>query len=67
MAFETNKDVLDWYEKQDRTLTKEFIDGLPWHTVKDTPLDPKFIPVMLYMRDVEVLTDMYHRELQRTP
>lgn len=67
MAFETSKDVLDWYEKQDRTLTKEFIDGLPWHTVKDTPLDPKFIPVLLYMRDVEVLTDMYHRELQRTP
>lgn len=67
MAFETNKDVLDWYEKQDRTLTKEFIDGLPWHTVKDTPLDAKFIPVLLYMRDVEVLTDMYHQELQRTP
>ena len=67
MAFETSKDVLDWYEKQDRTLTKEFIDGLPWHTVKDTPIDEKFIPVLLYMRDVEVLTDMYHRELQRTP
>jgi hypothetical protein len=67
MAFETSKDVLDWYEKQDRTLTKEFIDGLPWNTVRETPLDPKFIPVLLYMRDVEVLTDMYHRELQRTP
>ena len=67
MAFETSKDVLDWYEKQDRTLTDEFIGGLPWHTVKDTPLDKKFIPVLLYMRDVEVLTDMYHRELQRTP
>lgn len=67
MAFETSKDVLDWYERQDRTLTKEFIDGLSWHTVKDTPLDKKFIPVLLYMRDVEVLTDMYHRELRRTP
>ncbi len=67
MAFETSKDVLDWYEKQDRTLSKEFIDGLPWHTVKDTPIDEKFVPVLLYMRDVEVLTDMYHRELQRTP
>jgi hypothetical protein len=67
MAFETNKDVLDWYEKQDRTLTDEFINGLPWNQVRDTPLDEKFIPVLLYMRDVEVLTDMYHRELQRTP
>lgn len=67
MAFETSKDVLDWYEKQERTLTPEFIDGLPWSTVRETPIDEKFIPVLLYMRDVEVLTDMYHRELQRTP
>lgn len=67
MSFETSKDVLDWYERQDRTLTKEFIDGLPWSTVRDTPIDKKFIPVLLYMRDVEVLTDMYHRELRRTP
>jgi hypothetical protein len=67
MAFETSKDVLDWYESQERTLTKEFIDRLPWHRVRDTPLDEKFIPVLLYMRDVEVLTDMYHRELRRTP
>jgi hypothetical protein len=67
MAFETNKDVLDWFEKQERTLTKEFIDALPWTDVRDTPIDEKFIPVLIYMRDVEVLTEMYHRELQRTP
>lgn len=67
MAFETSKDVLEWYEKQERTLTDEFINGLPWHEVRDTPVDEKFIPVLLYMRDVEVLTEMYHRELQRTP
>ena len=67
MAFETNKDVLDWFEKQDRTLTKEFIDSLPWGEIRKTPMDEKFIPVLLYMRDVEVLTEMYHRELQRTP
>jgi hypothetical protein len=67
MTFETKQDVLNWYEGQERTLTPEFIEELPWATVKDTPLDPKFIPVLLYMRDVEVLTDMYHRELQRTP
>ena len=67
MAFETNKDVLDWFEKQDRTLTQEFIESLPWGEVRDTPIDETFIPVLLYMRDVEVLTEMYHRELQRTP
>ena len=25
------------------------------------------MPVLFYMRDVETLTDMYHRELLRTP
>ena len=67
MNFETNKDVLDWYERQERSLTPEFIGSIPWHKVKDHPVDEKFIPVLLYMRDVETLTDMYHRELRRTP
>ncbi len=67
MTFETNKDVLDWYEGQERTLTPEYISAIPWHEVKDYRLDPRFVPVLLYMRDVETLTDMYHRELQRTP
>ena len=67
MNFETNKDVLDWYERQQRVLTPEFIRDIPWDKVKDNPIDEKFIPVLLYMRDVETLTDMYHRELLRTP
>ena len=67
MAFETNRDVLEWYERQPRSLTPEFISSIPWTEVKDHPLDERFIPVLLYMRDVETLTDMYHRELLRTP
>ena len=67
MAFETNRDVLEWYEQQPRSLTPEFISSIPWHEVKDHPLDDRLIPVVLYMRDVETLTDMYHRELLRTP
>lgn len=67
MKFETNKDVLDWYERQDRALTPEFMSSIPWDKVRDTPFDEKFVPVLFYMRDVETLTDMYHRELQRTP
>jgi len=67
MNFETNKDVLEWYEHQPRSLTPEFISAIPWHEVKDHPLDPRFIPVLFYMRDVETLTDMYHTELRRTP
>ena len=67
MTFETTKDVYDWYEKQQPVFTKEGIDSIPWHEVRNYPLDERFIPVLLYMRDVETLTDMYHRELLRTP
>ena len=67
MAFETKKDVLDWYERQERALTPEFLSSIPWHTIKDHPLDARLVPVLFYMRDVETLTDMYQRELCRTP
>jgi hypothetical protein len=67
MTFETKEEVLAWYERQERVLTPQFIDAIPWGKVKDTDFDRKFIPVLIYMRDVETLTDMYHRELRRTP
>lgn len=65
--FETETEVLDWYEKQPRTITKEVINSLPWHEIKNHPLDPAFVPVLFYMRDVESYTDLYYRELRRTP
>lgn len=67
MSFETNRDVLNWYEKQPRTLTDEFINNIRWQDVKNYELNEKFIPILFYMRDVEVLTDMYYEELRRTP
>lgn len=67
MKFETNLDVLNWYEKQPRALTGEFISSIKWSDVKKYPLDEKFVPVLMYMRDVEALTDMYYTELRRTP
>jgi len=67
MAFETKKDVLDWFESQPRALTPEFIDSIPWGEVGNCPVDKRLIPVLLYMRDIEILTDMYHQELLRTP
>jgi hypothetical protein len=67
MSFETSKDVLDWYERQPRTLTAEFIGKIRWQDVKKYELDERFVPILFYMRDVEVLTDMYHAELRRTP
>jgi len=67
MTFETTGDVLNWYEKQPRTLTKEFIGNINWKDVKNYPLNEKFIPVLFYMRDVETLTDVYYEELRRTP
>lgn len=65
--FETNKDVLNWYERQPRALTKEFTDSIDWKDVSRYPLDTKFIPILIYMRDVETLTDLYYRELRLTP
>ena len=67
MNFETNGDVLNWYEKQPRALTEEFIGAIDWNAVGKHPLDEKFVPVLLYMRDVETLTDIYYEELRRTP
>lgn len=67
MTFETNRDVLNWYERQPRALTKEFIASIRWEDVKRYPLDVRFVPVLMYMRDIEALTDMYYRELCRTP
>lgn len=67
MAFETKKEVLDWYERQPRVLTDEFISNIRWRDVKNYELNEKFVPVLLYMRDVEVLTDMYYKEMRRTP
>ncbi len=67
MMFETKSEVLGWYESQQRALTDEFISNIPWDQVKDHPFDPRLVPVVLYMRDVETLTDMYWQELRRTP
>lgn len=65
--FETDKDVLDWYERQPRALTKAFVAGIPWRDISNHALNPAFVPVLIYMRDVEYFTDIYYRELMRTP
>ncbi len=67
MTFETKQDVLDWYEGQERALTPEFIGGINWVDVKNYQFNEDLIPVLIYMRDIEILTDMYHEELRRTP
>ena len=67
MTFQTKHDVLNWYEKQPPTLTREFIDQIEWQRTSEFPLDERLVPVLLYMRDVETLTDMYYTELRRTP
>ena len=67
MAFETKQDVLEWYERQPRTLTKEFVANIRWRDAKNYEIDEKLIPVLFYMRDVESLTDVYYDELRRTP
>lgn len=67
MIFETKEEVLQWYESHPRTLSPEFVSSIPWAEVKNYPLAKKFIPVLIYMRDVETLTDIYHEHLRLTP
>jgi len=67
MNFETKREVLEWYERQPRTLNDQFLASIPWDEVRNYEIPPNLVPVLLYMRDVETLTDMYYRELRRTP
>lgn len=65
--FESEKDVLDWYESQPRSIDSTFQRSIPWDEVRRHPLNPRLAPILLYMRDVESFTDQYYRELLRTP
>ena len=65
--FETDKEVLDWYERQPRALSKEYVNSIKWNEIKNYPINPAFLPVLVYMRDIEYFTDMYYQELRRTP
>ena len=65
--FDTDREILDWYERQPRALTKDFVDRIPWRDVSNYELNPAFVPVLIYMRDVEYFTEIYYRELMRTP
>ncbi len=65
--FDSKEEVLRWFESQPRALSDEFIETIPWNEIREHPLDERFIPVLRYMRDVETLTDMYWKELRRTP
>ena len=65
--FETDKEVLDWYERQPRALSKDYVNSIRWNDIKNYPLNPAFVPVLVYMRDIEYFTDMYYQELRRTP
>lgn len=65
--FETDKEVLEWYEQQPRALSKEFVNSIRWDDVSNYPISPEFVPVLYYMRDVESYTEIYYNELLRTP
>ncbi len=65
--FSTEAEAINWYDAQERVLTKEFLETIPWHDVKNYPISSEFIPIVTYMRDVERLTDYYYRYLLKTP
>lgn len=55
------------YESQRRALTPEFISSIAWQDIQKYPLNKKFIRVLLYMRDIEAFTEVYYKELRKTP
>lgn len=59
--------VFEWYDKEPRYLRGEVLESIPWHEVRNRQVPPEIIAVMYYFRDVEKLTDVYFRELQKTP
>lgn len=67
MTFQRTEDVLAWYESEERVLSSHFLQTIPWSDIKKYPLDPKFLPVLRYMRDVEKFTEIYVHELRKTP
>lgn len=67
MELQTEQDVLNWYDGQERVLTKDFLETIPWQDVRKHELDESFIPVLVYMRDVERFTEIYYDELRKTP
>jgi hypothetical protein len=66
-VFETDRDVLNWYEAQPRAINREFLGGINWKEIQNYPLNREFLSVLLYMRDIESFTELYYRELLRTP
>ncbi len=66
MKFETLDDLLASYEREERILTPTAIAALPWQDVSRTMFDECWLPVMLYMRDVETYTEVYYEELKRS-
>ncbi len=67
MDFHTEKEALDWYEAQPRALTPEFLKNFPWQDVRNYELQTPFVAVLLYMRNVEKLTEVYHAQLAKSP
>ncbi len=65
--FETDRDVLNWYEAQPRAINQDFINSINWSEIRNYPLNREFFSVLLYMRDIESFTELYYRELLRTP
>lgn len=65
--FSTEEEAINWYDKQERVLTKDFLDKIPWQEVSKHELKEEFFPVLVYMRDVEKFTEIYYNELRLTP
>lgn len=53
----TPKDLVDWYENQERVLTPAFLETIAWRDISNHEIDPSSFPILVYFRDVEKFTN----------
>jgi hypothetical protein len=49
-VFETDKEVLEWYERQPRALSKEYVNQIRWKDVSNYLSTKHSCPSLLYAR-----------------
>lgn len=62
----TAEEILRDYQKGERPLSPDFLAAIPWGQTKNYELADTFVPTIIYMRDIEKLTELYYQELAKT-
>src|SRR5260370_14520105 len=59
-VFETDKEVLDWYERHPRALTKQFVASIPWRAFRSYELNSNFLTFLVHMPSDPYFTEIHY-------